>query len=271
MMKVGFIGTGNMTSAIVKGIVASGQIPKENLYLSNRTPEKRDRLASETGATVCSSNEELVSTVDVVILAIKPNLFSTVLPELAPLLIEHNPVVVSIAAGISLAQMHSMIGQDSAMRIIRVMPNLNSQISEGMAAVCGNDHATAEEIDFIVSVFESIGEAIVMKEEDFSVFSAIAGCSPAFTFLFVDALSRAAVKYGIPKEMATKIAAQAVLGSGKMLKESDQTPWNLIDQVSSPGGTTIEGVLALEENGFMTSVVKAVDAVVKKDRNMNKE
>lgn len=271
MMKVGFIGTGNMTSAIVKGIVASGQMPKENLYLSNRTPEKRDRLASETGATVCSSNEELVSTVDVVILAIKPNLFSTVLPELAPLLIEHNPVVVSIAAGISLSQMHSMIGQDSAMRIIRVMPNLNSQISEGMAAVCGNEQATAEEIDFIVSVFESIGEAIVMKEEDFSVFSAIAGCSPAFTFLFVDALSRAAVKYGIPKEMATKIAAQAVLGSGKMLKESDQTPWNLIDQVSSPGGTTIEGVLALEENGFMTSVVKAVDAVVEKDRNMNKE
>src|SRR5690606_13341770 len=113
MMKVGFIGTGNMTSAIVKGIVASGQMPKENLYLSNRTREQRDRLASETGATVCSSNEELVSTVDVVILAIKPNLFSTVLPELAPLLIEHNPVVVSIAAGISLAQMHSMIGQDS--------------------------------------------------------------------------------------------------------------------------------------------------------------
>ena len=151
-MKVGFIGTGNMTSAIVKGIAAAGQIPKENIYLSNRTPEKRDRLANETGTTVCSSNEELVSTVDVVILAIKPNLFSTVLPELAPLLIEHNPVVVSIAAGISLAQMHSMIGQDSAMRIIRVMPNLNSQISEGMAAVCGNDHATAEEIDFIVSV-----------------------------------------------------------------------------------------------------------------------
>lgn len=268
-MKVGFIGAGNMTSAIVKGMIKAQHLPKENIYISNRSPEKLEKLTADTGTIACSSNEELVSKVDVVILAIKPNLFSTVLPELSTHLLKYNPVVVSIAAGVSLAQMHDWIGSDSAMRLIRVMPNLNSQIGEGMAAVCGNEQTTQEDVDFVIGIFQSIGEAIVMKEADFGVFSAIAGCSPAFTFLFIDSLSRAAVKYGIPKEMATKIAAQAVLGSGKMVLESGETPWNLIDQVSSPGGTTIEGVLALEENGFMTSVVKAVDAVVEKDNNMN--
>ncbi|MFL2105490.1 pyrroline-5-carboxylate reductase [Desemzia sp. FAM 23991] len=268
-MKVGFIGAGNMTSAIVKGMIKAQHLPKENIYISNRSPEKLEQLTKETGTVACSSNEELVSKVDVVILAIKPNLFSTVLPELSTHLLKYNPVVVSIAAGVSLAQMRDWIGSDSAMRLIRVMPNLNSQIGEGMAAVCGNEQSTQDDVEFVISIFQSIGEAIVMKEADFGVFSAIAGCSPAFTFLFIDSLARAAVKYGIPKEMATKIAAQAVLGSGKMVLESGETPWNLIDQVSSPGGTTIEGVLALEENGFMTSVVKAVDAVVEKDTNMN--
>lgn len=267
-MNVGFIGAGNMTSAIVKGMVKAQHLPKENIYISNRSPEKLEKLTNETGTNACTSNEDLVSKVDVVVLAIKPNLFATVLPELSAHLRKYNPVVVSIAAGVSLAQMQEWIGSESAMRLIRVMPNLPSQIGEGMAAVCGNDQATQEDVDFVIGVFQSIGEAVVMKEADFGVFSAIAGCSPAFTFLFIDTLSRAAVKHGLSKETATKIAAQAVLGSSKMILESDESPWNLIDQVSSPGGTTIEGVLALEENGFMTSIVKAVDAVVDKDQNM---
>lgn len=268
-MKIGFIGAGNMTSAIVKGMVKAQHIPKEDIYISNRGPEKLKRLTNETGTIACSSNEELVSKVDMVVLAVKPTIFSTLLPELRPLLVKHNPVVVSIAAGIRLEQIQELIDAVSPLRVIRVMPNLNSQIGEGMAAVCGNEQTTEEEVHFVVNMFRAVGEAIVLKESDFSAFSAIAGCSPAFTFLFIDSLSRAAVKHGIPKALATKIAAQAVLGSSKMVLNGEETPWNLIDQVSSPGGTTIEGVLALEENGFMTSVVKAVDAVVEKDQQLS--
>lgn len=264
-MKIGFIGAGNMTSAIVKGMVQAGH-SQEDIYISNRSVEKLERLTKETRTVACYSNAELVSKVDVVVLATKPNIFETLLAELAPDFAKYNPLIVSIAAGKTLDQLQQLIGAESAARIVRVMPNLNVQVGEGMSAVCGNEHVSQEEIRYVMSVFQSIGEAVDIKESDFSAFSAIAGCSPAFAFMFIDSLARAAVKYGIPKELATKIAAQAVRGSSKMVLESDDSPWDLIDQVSSPGGTTIEGVLALEEHGLSTAVTKAVDAAVEKDK-----
>lgn len=148
------------------------------------------------------------------------------------------------------------------------MPNLNSQIGEGMTAICGNNYATPEQKAFVLNMFKAVGEAIELPEKDFSTFTALAGSSPAFVFLFIDSLARAAVKNGMSKETATKIAAQAVLGSGKLVLDSSETPWNLIDQVSSPGGTTVEGVLTLEDTGFVSSITKAVQAVIDKDQAM---
>ena len=148
------------------------------------------------------------------------------------------------------------------------MPNLNSQIGEGIAAICGNNYTTLEQKEFVLNMFKAIGDAVELPEKDFSTFTAIAGSSPAFVFLFIDSLARAAVKNGMSKEMATKIAAQAVLGSGKLVLASEESPWNLIDQVSSPGGTTVEGILALEDAGFISSITKAAQAVITKDQDM---
>ncbi|WP_034551434.1 pyrroline-5-carboxylate reductase [Carnobacterium funditum] len=267
-MKVGFIGIGNMASAIIKGIIEKNYMNSEDIYLYSRTKEKLVVFAAETKTTICSSNEELIANVDIVVLAVKPNVLAEILPNLSSAIEKHHPLLVSIAAGTSLQKLTNLIGVKSTNSIIRVMPNLNSVIGEGMTAVCGNSFSSPEQVQYILGMFKSIGESIELAEKDFSTFIAIAGSSPAYTFLFIDSLARGAVKNGMPKELATKIAAQAVLGSAKLVLESDQSPWNLIDQVSSPGGTTVAGIVALEDEKFISTVIKGVDATIAKDQEL---
>ena len=148
--------------------------------------------------------------------------------------------------------------------IVRVMPNVNAMIGEGAAAVCGNKFPSKEQVNFVVEMFNAIGMAMELPENYFSVYTAIAGSSPAYAYLFIDSLARGAVKNGLPKDIATKIAAQAVLGSAKMILESDEDPWVLINKVCSPGGTTVAGLVALEDEAFISTVIKGVDATIKK-------
>lgn len=267
-MKVGFIGIGNMAHAIVKGMIEKNYMKSEDIYLASRTKETLAIFAKETNTTICSSNEELIANVDIVVLAVKPNVLTEILPGLSSAIEKYEPIVVSIAAGTSLQKLAQLIGEKSTTPIIRVMPNLNSVIGEGMAAVCGNHFSTLEQVQYILGMFKSIGEAIELEEKDFSAFIAIAGSSPAYTFLFIDSLARGAVKNGIPKELATQIAAQAVLGSAKLVLESEHSPWNLIDQVSSPGGTTVAGLVALEDEKFISTIIKGVDATIAKDQEL---
>lgn len=267
-MKVGFIGIGNMASAIIKGIIKKNYMSSEDIYLYSRTKKTLDVFAAETKTTICSSSEELISKVDVVVLAVKPNVLKELLPALSDVIKKYQPTLVSIAAGTSLQKLTNLIGENSTNPIIRVMPNLNSIIGEGMTAVCGNDFTSPDKIQYVLGMFDAIGEVIELEEKDFSTFIAIAGSSPAYTFLFIDSLARGAVKNGMPKELATKIAAQAVLGSAKLVLQSDQSPWNLIDQVSSPGGTTVAGIVALEDEKFISTIIKGVDATIAKDQEL---
>ncbi|ALV22488.1 MAG: pyrroline-5-carboxylate reductase [Carnobacterium sp.] len=267
-MKVGFIGIGNMASAIIKGMIQQGHTKSEDIYVTNRTSDKLAAFTAETHTIACASNEELIKSVDVVVLATKPTTLPAILPALSSTIQQHDPLIVSIAAGTTLEQLANLLGEKSKNPIIRAMPNLNSMIGEGMTAVCGNAAASAEQVTFILDMFKAIGEAVELEEKDFSTFTAIAGSSPAYAFLFIDSLARGAVKNGMPKDLATKIAAQAVLGSAKMILESDQSPWNLIDQVCSPGGTTVAGIVALEDEKFISTVIKGVDATIAKDQEL---
>ncbi|WP_313469855.1 pyrroline-5-carboxylate reductase [Carnobacterium sp.] len=267
-MKVGFIGTGNMASAIIKGMIKQNYIKSEDIYVFSRTKEKLMAFAAETKTTACHSNEELIAAVDVVVLAVKPNVITQLLPSLSTAIHQKQSLLVSIAAGTTLQKLADLMGEKINNSIIRVMPNLNSMIGEGMTAICGNSFTTGSQIQFVLGMFQSIGEVVELEEKDFSPFTAIAGSSPAYAFLFIDSLARGAVKNGMPKELATKIAAQAVLGSAKMVLESGHSPWNLIDQVSSPGGTTVAGIVALEDEKFISTVIKGVDATILKDQEL---
>lgn len=270
-MKIGFIGTGNMATAIIKGIVAKEFIPANQIYLTDINHDRAQAVTESTGANFVSSNQSLIESVDFVVLAVKPNLIEHVLVESKDAILRKKPVLVSIAAGTPTEKLYRFLKTDQEIPIVRVMPNVNVLVGEGAAAVCGHEFASEEQVDYVVQLFQSVGKAWRLAEEDFSNFTALAGSSPAYAYLFIDSIARAGVKHGLPKEIADEMAAQAVLGSAEMILTSKESPWTLIDQVCSPGGITVEGLLTLEAEGFSSAVVKAIDASIAKDQEMNEE
>jgi pyrroline-5-carboxylate reductase len=269
-MKVGFIGSGHMAGAIVRGIVADGTIPADDVVVTSAHGHSAQALARETGVDVLGTNEELVEQVGVgglVVVAVKPHMVAGVLTPLRELLAEHGSLVVSLAAGLPLARLEELLAPGQA--VVRVMPNVNAQIGAGMAAVCGNVETTDGQTDAVVGLFETVGSAIVLPERDFPAFTAVAGSAPAFVFTFIEALARGGVRNGLPKAQAVRIATQTVLGSARLVAAragDGVTPADLVDTVSSPGGTTIAGLVAMEESGFSPAVVRGVQAVIDRDR-----
>lgn len=264
-MKIGFIGAGNMASAIVRGMV-SGGVRGGDILVYDVDTAKQVALFEECGVCMCGSAEEVIRGTEAVVLAVKPQVFPTLLPQLAPALQECEPLVISIAAGKTIAQIEELVGGKPA--VARVMPNINAKVGEAMSAYCVNAAVTAAQRELVVRVFDSVGQTAELAESLFSAYSALAGCSPAYTLLYIDALSEAGVKYGIPKALSLKIVAQAVLGTARLLQESEDHPRALADQVCSPGGTTIEGVIALQKNGFENAVLEAARASMEKDQTL---
>lgn len=263
---LGFIGTGNMASAIISGAVSSKFMTGENIAVYNRTEEKAKALSERYGVKVLSSADAIAQNCSCIVLSVKPAQIAGVLSEIKATCSALKPLIISIAAGKTLEFLSNSL--EAGARIIRVMPNLNAVVGESISAVCANDLCNESDIDFAFKLCSSFGRAVKIDESQFSIFSAIGGCSPAFAFMFVDSLARAAVKHGMPKNVALEVSAQAVLGSAKTILETQNHPWELIDRVCSPGGTTIEGVLALEKDAFQSSVCDAVDAAYNKDKSL---
>ena len=262
-MKYGFVGLGNMATAIIKGMISSGEYLPEKI-LGYAPSVRTGRPAAEMGATICASLAEAASA-DVLLLAVKPQVMPSVLKELRGLGLA-GKLVISVAAGRTLAFLQDGLGPDVA--IARAMPNINAKVGASTSAFAANSHCTEAQKIIVQALFFTVGSAVELPEEQFSIFSAIAGASPAFSYMYIDALARAAVRGGLPKDKALEIAASSVYGSAKMILESREHPFALIDQVSSPGGITIEGVCTLQENGFESAVHKAVAASAMKDRNL---
>lgn len=263
---LGFIGTGNMATAIIKGIISSGMLKGEDIGVFDVAAEKAKALADEYGMKAFSSTVSLAENCSKIVLSVKPNVISTVLAEIDTTAKEKNPLFISIAAGKTLEYLSSCVSFNG--KFVRVMPNINAVVGEAVSAYCANENVSEDEKGFVNELCSSFGTAVEINEGYFSIFSAIAGCSPAFSYMYIDSLARAAVKNGMPKDTALKIAAQAVLGSAKMIMESGEHPWQLVDRVCSPGGTTIEGVASLQESGFENSVMKAVEAAFNKDKRI---
>ena len=268
MTTVGFIGIGNMAGAIIGGLIDGGLVAASDIVVSSATKSKRDDFAERTGVRALDSNTQVAAESDVLVLAVKPQVFPAVSAEIRDELAVSKPLIVSIAAGLTLDALAGLLGEDQ--RIARVMPNVNSRIGQGMSAVCANSNASETDVASVVTAFESIGKVVTIPESQFSAYTAIAGSSPAFAFLFIDALARGAVAAGMPKALATEVAAQAVLGSAALVQESNESPWNLIDQVCSPGGTTVAGLLSLESNAFLSTVADAVKATIARDQELGK-
>lgn len=264
-MNFGFIGAGNMVSAIVKGMTIGTRSYDGNcIYITSKSGITAENLAKTCSAHFCKTTQEVIDASDVLILGVKPPVLAEILPDMKQAIQKKNLLVISIAAGKTLEYIGSLLSEKTP--IIRVMPNINGKIGASTTGICKNDFVTNEQFETAKNMFSTIGTVQEITEQQFSIFSVIGGASVAFAYLYMDALARAALKAGMPKKQALEITAQTVLGSAKMILESGEQPWALIDQVCSPGGTTIEGICALEANNFESTLVKAFDAVLEKDK-----
>jgi len=253
--KIGFIGTGNMGSAIVRGVVRSGTASPEDVYLFDTDTGKAEALAKETGAVVTSDSVELVNICRYIVLAVKPVYAGQVLNKIKDCFTE-DKVLVSIAAGISMDTLRSHLGSDR--KVVRTMPNLPLMVGEGMTLISFDDNISEEEKSFVKSIFEGAGKAEELEERLMNEVTSLTGSSPAYVFILIEAMADGAVQQGIPRKLAYRLAAQAVLGSAKMVLETGLHPAELKDQVCSPAGTTIEAVKVLEKNGFRYSIMEAM-------------
>lgn len=267
-MKLGFIGMGNMAKAIIKGLAQTDALKHTEIYVHSGHLENYATFAKQYGLKICQSNLDVAKQADFLFLAIKPLVLKEVLLELKETLQVNKPVIISMVTGVSLAEISQTL-EDEHLPLLRIMPNVNVEINEAMTAVAFNQALSQVDYQTCVTLLEKLGQVIELPEKDFSTFVALAGSSPAYVYFYIDAMARAGVKYGLSKQQATKISAQAVLGSAKKVLLSDKTPMELVDDVCSPGGTTIAGLLAMEEAGLMTAVVKGIDATIARDRTIN--
>ncbi len=266
-MKLGFIGAGNMGGAILRGYLKSGKISPSDVYVCGKNLEKLESLSRELGINPCTEIGELVSRCDTVMLGVKPNLFPEIMPQVASAY-KNEKVLVSMAAGITIESICSYVGSDA--RIVRVMPNTPAMVGEAMTSVSRNSNVEDEEFKTVFEIFKSIGKAEEVEEDLIHCVIGVSGSSPAYTYMYIDALADAAVKNGMEKDKAITFAAQAVLGAAKMVLETNIDPVQLRINVCSPGGTTIEAVNTLQEKSFSEIIEKGFQAAVDKSKSMSK-
>lgn len=268
MMKLGFIGTGNMGTALIKGYLAVRPSEKTNIFAYDKDEDKLKVLSDDLGIVGCDSMGKLMKESDVIVLAVKPNIFDLVLPEVGTFY-RPGQVLVSIAAGISMGYIEKLTQKDNV-KVVRVMPNTPAMVNTGMSALCRNKQITDEEFEPVLELFRSVGKAEVVDEELIHTVIGVSGSSPAYTYMYIEALIDAAAANGMGREQAKIFAAQSVLGAAKMVLETGIDPVTLRENVCSPGGTTIEAVKALQENGFHDNIVEAFNAATEKSKVMTK-
>lgn len=266
-VNVGFIGSGNMGTAIIKSIINSGKVSPENIFVNDMDREKLEALGKETGVNIAVSNAEVMEKSDVIILAVKPNVVKPVL-EACGSILGNEKILVSIAVGLPIKLYKGILGSDK--KIIRTMPNTPAMVGEGMTLLSYENNITEEDLKLVMSLFESFGKVEILDEKLMSEVTALTGSSPAYVFMFIEAMADAAVLSGIPRSLAYKLASQAVLGSAKMVLETGKHPGELKDMVCSPAGTTIEAVSSLEKNSFRYAIIEAMNECTKRAREMGK-
>ncbi len=265
---IGFIGCGNMGKAILNGLLSSSLIHPKQIMAATKT--NTSALAIQTQFQI-SATTDILSVAkfsDILFLAIKPNLFSLILPAISNS-IKEDCLIISIAAGQTMAQIEALF--QKPIHLIRCMPNTPALVNQSMTAFCQNTNISSDEQTLVYQLLESFGKAEQIPESLMDAVVGVSGSSPAYVYQFIEAMADAAVADGMPRTMAYKFAAQSVLGAAKMVLETGKHPGTLKDEVCSPSGTTIEAVSVLEEEGMRRAVIKAQRACVEKSREMSKK
>ncbi len=266
MIKLGIIGCGNMGGAMLRQMLKAGIFTPAEVLVSDKNPNLRAQLKSELGVNVTYQNAEAAAA-PTLLLAVKPQFIQAVGQEIAGA-VRPDALIISIVAGYDMTMLHALLQNDRA-HIIRVMPNTPAMVGEGVLAACRGHYVTEGEWALGMNMLGCMGMAEEVTENLMDAVTGLSGSSPAFVFLFMEALADAGVRGGLPRATAQRFAAQTLLGSARLALETGKHPGELKDMVTSPAGTTIEGVAALEKNACRSAVMEAVDAAIRKSKSFH--
>ncbi|HTU94026.1 MAG TPA: pyrroline-5-carboxylate reductase [Gemmataceae bacterium] len=266
-LQMGFLGSGRMATALAKGWLRAGLVRADSCRSSDPLATARQAFTAETGCPAGADNREVAAASDVLVLAVKPQSMPALLEEIRPHVMGR--LVISIAAGITLRQLSAGLGPDC--RLIRVMPNTPCLIGASASAFSPGDNATIEDIALVDRLLNAVGVAFRLPEHLLDAVTGLSGSGPAFVYLMIEALSDGGVRMGLPRDVATALAAQTVLGAAKMVLETQSHPGVLKDMVASPGGTTIAGLHALERGGVRGALMDAVEAATRRAVELGEE
>lgn len=264
-INLGFIGCGNMAKAMIGGIVNSKLYTPNNIMVSNPSNPSLLEVKEKYNVITTNDNVKVAGFADILILSVKPNKYTHVIDKIRNS-VKNNAIIISIAPGIGTEKICEYFGKD--MKVVRAMPNTPALVGEGMSGICRNKFVKDTEMEEAIKIFRAFGKAEAVEERLMDVVTSVSGSSPAYVYMFIEALADGAVLEGLPRDKAYKMAAQAVLGSAKMVLETGKHPGQLKDEVCSPGGTTIEAVYSLEKNNFRGNVIEAVHKCTEKAKNM---
>ncbi len=264
-MKIGFIGCGNMATAMISGMLEKGIVSAEDIYATDVYQPSLDSAKEKLNINTLKSNIELVEKVDVIFLSVKPQFYEDTIKEIKDG-VSTEQIIVTIAPGKTLEWLKTTFGKN--IKAIRTMPNTPAMVGEGMAALCPNEYVSDTDIAYVISLFKGFGEAEVVSEKIMDVVTGISGSGPAYIFMIIEALADGAVTEGMTRAQAYKFASQTVLGSAKMVLETGKHPGELKDMVMSPGGTTAEAICMLEEKGLRSAMIEGLRTCVKKSKSL---
>lgn len=263
--KIGIIGCGNMGRAMLSALLKSSDISNDDIIVSTKRENSAEKIRNDFKVKTTLVNSEVAERSNILFLAVKPHFFKEVIEEIKDK-INNDTIIISIAAGITISQIEEWFGKD--IKLVRSMPNTPALVGEGMSAICPNKNITSDELNYVGKLYNSFGKYEILEEKDFHAFIALCGSSPAYIFMFIEAMADAGVKLGIPRAKAYKLVEQSVLGSAKLALETGKHPGVLKDEVCSPSGTTIDAVIDLERNGLRSTVISAVEKCAEKSKNM---
>lgn len=260
---IGFIGCGNMAVAMISGIVESNLLDSKNILASAKTQATLDKVKEKYHIETTLNNKDVAKRADIIILAVKPNMYEEILNEVKDKLKE-DAIIISIGGGISLDFLKNNLNEGA--KYIKTMPNTPAMVGEGMSALSPGENMEEEDINLVKDIFNSFGRVEILDEKLIDGFTGLCGSSPAYIYMIIEAMGDAGVLEGIPRRKAYDMAAQAILGAAKMVLETGIHPGELKDNVTSPGGTTIQGVAVLEKNKIRSTMIETVRMVAEKSR-----
>lgn len=263
---IGFIGAGNMAQSLLSGLIGTGQSTPDRIICSDVCAERLRVLEKRHGIATTTDNNTVIKSAEIVIYAVKPQVMATVLQETTELL-DMTRLIISIAAGVPLAAMESLIHKE--VRLIRCMPNVCVAVKEGASVIAAGEHVEPRDIDMAMAIFQPVGRCLFINEDCLlDAVTGLSGSGPAYIFMILDAMADAGVKMGLPRSQARELCAQTVLGAAKMFLETNSHPGQLKDMVTSPGGTAIAGLHALEKGGLRAALIDAVEAATARSREL---